>query len=503
MFKQKLFLLWGNLFKADLYKLIIYNLWPIIMNYKIIFDEDFIITFFILIYAKRCGFIKHIFIFHYINGESASQSYLNNTENYLSTLFTANLYYDYHIDSNPKDIHILLNYIYWIVGVFKNCKKLYPKLFNFFFGKLLSNDYLSKQDKIKLLNNFNISENCDSYKYIKKVINKNSIKLNIQNNEININNYKTYKLSIIIIISIYNNIIELINSILAQNINFLEIILIYDDINKENYNLFEKFIQSYPNIKLINNKFKKGSLHSICNAIELSKGKYLMILDQNSYFRDDDTLENIYSIIEKDDFDIIEFNLYKILQNKYLNLYKCKHFLTQFNLKQIKFNLEFNEIDIKKELLTNKLIKADFIKYIIKKYKIEEIKENIDLYTNDILTFFIDLNNHKYIYISAINIYKNNSDFEKIRFNIFKSEQYSLISETIFFINFIFDNSENTIQVKEIVLKELFNVLNIIFNKFTKFSKSSIYLINKFFNCEYISVKNKNILKFYYNLLIN
>ena len=94
-----------------------------------------------------------------------------------------------------------------------------------------------------------------------------------------------------------------------------------------------------------------------------------MILDQNSYFRDDDTLENIYSIIEKDDFDIIEFNLYKILQNKYLNLYKCKHFLTQFDLKQIKFNLEFNDIDIKKELLTNKLIKADFIKNIIKNIK--------------------------------------------------------------------------------------------------------------------------------------
>ena len=120
---------------------------------------------------------------------------------------------------------------------------------------------------------------------------------------------------------------------------------------------------------IVNNKSKKGSLYSICNAIELSKGKYLMILDQNSYFRDDDTLENIYSIIEKDDFDIIEFNLYKILQNKYLNLYKCKHFLTQFDLKQIKFNLEFNDIDIKKELLTNKLIKADFIKNIIKNIK--------------------------------------------------------------------------------------------------------------------------------------
>ena len=52
-FKENLYLLWGNLIKADLYKKVIYNLWPIIINYKIIFQEDFLITFFISMLKNR------------------------------------------------------------------------------------------------------------------------------------------------------------------------------------------------------------------------------------------------------------------------------------------------------------------------------------------------------------------------------------------------------------------------------------------------------------------
>ena len=177
-----------------------------------------------------------------------------------------------------------------------------------------------------------------------------------------------------------------------------------------------------------------------------------MILDENTFFKDKNTLQNICDMIEKDDFDIFEINLYKVIKNKYLNLYRCKHFSTQFNLTQIKFNLEYNEIDINKELLTNKLI----------------------------FSFLIELIPHKYKYISSINIYKNNSDFEKIKFRSFGSEQTDLIKETIFFANFIFDNSENTIEMKEKVLKEFLNLLSIIFNRFTKVSKSSENLLNKF-----------------------
>ena len=491
--------LWGNLFRADLYKKVIYNLWSIIINYKIIFEEDFIIIFFILIHARNYGHIKNIFFYHFINKESASSDHLNNSEYFLSVLFAANLYYDYYIDLNTQDIQSLLRYINWISGIFQNAKKLFPPIFNFLFGKILSNEGISISDKFKLMNSFKISENCDKYEYM-----HNDQNHSISEFKSNIQYSKIYKISIIIIFSIYKNAIKLINSINIQNINYLEIILIYDDIKeiKDDYNLIEKYIQPYKHIKLIYNENRKGSLFSIYKGSKVAKGKYIMILDETTFFMDKNTLQNIYDMIENDDLDIFEINLYKVIKNKYLNLYRCKHFSTQFNLTQIKFNLEYNEIDINKELLTNKLIKADFFDNIIKNYKIHKIKEKIDLYYNDIFSFLIESIPHKYKYISSINIYKNNSDFEKIKLRSFPSEQNDLIKETIFFVNFIFDNSENTIEMKEKVLKEFLNVLNIMFNRFIKVSKSSINLFNKFFYCKYISDSSKNMLKFYYNSLI-
>ena len=153
-------------------------------------------------------------------------------------------------------------------------------------------------------------------------------------------------------------------------------------------------------------------------------------------------------------------------------------------------------------ILRNIVIKADFFNNIIKYYRIHKIKDKIDLYCNDIFSFLIELIPHKYKYISSINIYKSNSDFEKIKFRSFAQEQTDLIKEAIFYVNFIFDNSENTIEMKEKVLKEFLNLLSIMFNRFTKVSKSSVNLFNKFIYCKYISDSSKNMLKFYFNSLI-
>lgn len=101
-------------------------------------------------------------------------------------------------------------------------------------------------------------------------------------------------------------------------------------------------------------------------------------------------------------------------------------------------------------------------------------------------------------------IYRNDSDFDKFYFNDFSSENNETnINEIIFYINFIFNNSKNTFKAKEIILQKLFNELSSIFNKFTNISDSSIKLINKFMNCNYISKANKNLLNFYYMSLIN
>ena len=186
-----------------------------------------------------------------------------------------------------------------------------------------------------------------------------------------------------------------------------------------------------------------------------------------------------------------------------MNLYKCKHFSSKFNFSQIKYNYKFNEIDINKELLFNKIIKTNYFRNCIRKYKLNEINETINNYVHEILLFMLESNTNKFNYSSIAKIYKNESDFDKFYFNDFSSKKRAIINEIIFYINFIFDNSKNTFEAKEAILQELFRELSSIFNKFSKITNSSIKLINKFIHCNYIKDTNKNLLKFYYMSLIN
>ena len=500
-FKKHLYLVWGNMIKSDLYKKVIYNLWPIIINYKIIFQEDFLVTFFILIYAQRSKDIKNKFYYHFKNKKQISNKYKNNPEFYLSVIFAGIIFYDYYINSYPKDFQIIFNYVNSLKNILKKAKKLFPSLFNYFFGKILSNNLLYKSKIMKI---FNISENCDSYQYLNKK-QKSYLFKNFSDNRAYLHccQKENYEISIIIIYSNYKNIVKVINNISMQKFDYFEIIIIYDEENKEEYNLLSDFIKIFAFIKLINNKKKKGTFYSISKGVIQAKGNYLIILDSNSFFLSEYTLQNLFNEVKKDDIDILEFNLYKILPNNYINLYKCEHFISKFNLTKIKYNLDYNNIDINNELLTNKIFKAIYLKNIIKIYQLNKYKEIVDYYYNSIFSFIFENNFHKFKRISSESIYMNDIDFDKHKFNNFKSEETKKLKETIFYINFIFDISKNENKIKEKVFKIFINVLSIIFNKFTKVSKSSLKLMNKFIRSPYISKDNKILLKFYYKSLIN
>ena len=499
MFKTNNCLLWGHLIRADLYKKVIYHLWPIIINYKIIFQEDFLITFFIFIFAERFKKIEKNIFFHFHNRESASNDYENNYDYFLSVIFAGNIFYDYYFDSFPEDIEIIMNYIGYISKHLKKAKKLYSSFFNYLFGKILSNFYLPLKNKIYIEKIFKISKCFDTSEKLN--INQELIFEGPQTIKNRINN-KPIKLSIIIVCSNNENLKNIINLIRTQNFEYFEIILIFDNDNEIIDNILVNYNKSFENIKLIKNERKKGKLYSIIKGIAFVKGKYFLILDKNCFFLNNNALKNIYEEIEKEDFDVIEFNLYKIAQNNHTILYKCHHYSTEFNFSHIKYNLRFEDIDISKELLTNKLIKSDYFRKISKKYNLKGTEISIDKFYNEILSFIINSNEHDFKRLNSTNIYMNEKYFEKIKFNDFINSNKEFINETIFYINFIFDNSKNTYEDKEIILQDFFKLLSVIFNKFTNVSQSSIELLNKFLDCKYISEQNKNLLKFYYNSLL-
>ena len=251
-FKENLYLLWGNLIKADLYKKVIYNLWPIIINYKIIFQEDFLITFFILIYAQKSKHLNNIFYYYFINVNQASKGHQNNPQFLTSVVFAGIIFYDYYINSNPQDFQIIVNYIDLNKHHFKKIKILYPSLFTYLFGKILTNNQLSELNKNFLMNEFNISENCDSYPSLKDKQNFFIIKeLSLNITYLHSQKIHLIELSIIIICSYYDKIIKIINVISSQDFDNLEIIIIYDEENKNDYDLINNYIKSFHHIKLL------------------------------------------------------------------------------------------------------------------------------------------------------------------------------------------------------------------------------------------------------------
>ena len=511
---NNIFLLWGLLIRADIYKEAIYKLWNIIVNYNIIFHEDYMVTFMIVILSKNYKYLNKFGLIHFNHRNSASNNHWKIKEYYLGILFFANNLYDFHIDNNPQDIHLAINFMKLSTYGIQKGGELYPNLYNHFINKVLSNDYLSITDKIFLEKNFKIKDKntfLDSNIFLSILNYQNSnsnLSLNYIN-ELDNNIYNGNKISIVIICDEFKYLKQTLNSIENQNFTNYEIIIVYDNDNDYNLNLIQKYINIFSNIKLIDNYEKKGNLFSISIGILSSKGEYILVLEPGYTLAKNTTLHYLYTeCINNNYIDIIEFNL---LINKYTNitksslsLYKCEHFESKIKkeMETIIFNKNINGIVQEKEILFNKLIKADLLKNIIDKYKLMEYKNIIYNYYDDIIFFILSKNNTSIQHISDYGAIRHEKYTKSLSRNELLNDNNQKIKDTIFYINFLYDNSNDTFEEKEKVLNKFNNYLSTIYNKFNKSTLQSHELYEKFIDCNYISQSNKNMLELYYHSLI-
>ena len=220
-----------------------------------------------------------------------------------------------------------------------------------------------------------------------------------------------------------------------------------------------------------------------------------------------DILFNLYSTAKEQNFHILEFNLlineHQIIRNNSLNLHKCSHFQSNKDWNIIKSDEKYQDLDQEKELLFNKLIRTDIYKKIIKDYKLNEKNIIIYNYYDNILMFLFNKYKLHFMHIDEFGVIKNNYNKDFFLINDIINDKEVLINDSISYINFLYDNSKNTFFDKTNVLKEFINILNVIYNKFTKITDKSIKLLEKFINCKYINEDAKNELQFYYKSLIN
>ena len=481
------FLLWGLLIKSDCYKKAVNILWPIIINYKIIHFEDYTMTSMILIQVKKFFFMNKHYIVHLRSKDSTGGNKKYLKEKNLCHLLAVNLIYEFHVKNNPNDYKMIYNVLLKL-NINKNYKNDLDKAFIYIIGKAIN--ILPYKEKKAYLDKYKLKDFkiWNTYEYFMNKNEYNQI-LNYQNiiTSKTKKNIKTLSsnpmFSIIIYSQEYKFLSTTINSIQNQIYDDFEIILIYDSINQTDLEQIYKLIEDYSNIIFIDNQESKGLLHSISVAVLQSNGKYILTIENGYTLSNELILKNINDNINNN-IDILEINLIinneEIIKNISLNLYRCNHFKSEINDDMIRYNKNYKKI---------------MLQYI--SFFDEKIVYN---YFDEIILFLLNKNNIKINHINLNGIIQ----YSEILKNFdYKNNNTQLVNDSLFYINFLFDNSNKDEKSINFVLYEYYNIFSIIYNKFNYISNEAIELLYKFLNCKYISTKDKNLLKIYYNALVD
>ena len=502
---NNIFLLWGLLIKSNIYKKAIYYLWKIIINYKIIFHEDYLILFMIIILSQNYKYINLFSMIHLNNLHSSSNKHWNLKEYYLSILFFPIVLSDYYIKYYPTDIKIIINFVHLFIKEFIKGKNLYPNIFNIAINKILHNNNLSLDERDFIIKIFHLNQNITRQigsKTFNSIINFQNVCFFSNNNNIlkNITYTNNINISIIIICRQFKYLDKTIYSIENQNFTNYEIILIYDMDKNSELDIIRNFIKGYPNINFINNYPKKGYLNSIFEGIFFTKGENILILEPGYTLAQNNMLYELNNYRIKNNEDILEFNLLMNndlkINEKNLMIYRCIHYNSKVEkiINNIKYNKKMREIDQQKDLLFNKIIKTEIFKNLISKFKLNYNNKCMDNYYNEILLFSLTNENYSFRHIDYYGIIQYSQIVEEL--NIIRNT--NIIEDSIFYINYLYDNTNNSISDKEISINEFFDLLGLIYNKFNDITDEAYNLYNKFYTSPFVSSYNKRLLRFYF-----
>ena len=141
------------------------------------------------------------------------------------------------------------------------------------------------------------------------------------------------------------------NSVISQNYKNLEIIIIYDDINKSELLNLKKIIKN-KNIKFIINKNNIGAGNSRNKGIKVSKGKYIAFIDSDDIWHRNKIAKQV-KIMESNKYMFTHCS-YKIINsnNKVVGIRKAKKLLN-FNQLLKSCDIGLSTVVINKKILKN------------------------------------------------------------------------------------------------------------------------------------------------------
>ena len=294
-----------------------------------------------------------------------------------------------------------------------------------------------------------------------------------------------------------------------QNQIFKEIEIIFiDDCSFDNSSKVIKELQKKDKrILLINHRKNKGTFISRNVGVFYSSGQYIMLSDPDDILSQN-ILKICYNIAKTYNYEMIRFNIYtgnsNILVNGIIKGLKEKPiyqpqlstylFYGKGKLIQIDFNVS-NKF-IKKETYIRAL--NSLSKYYLNLYLIS--------YEDGIMNYILYRTAKSFILIKRIGYFYliNNQSITKNILNIAKQN----LNFIFIYLKIVFEYSKNTQYEKDMAnyllndLSSNFNITNnlFFFDKDIKFYNDIIYM---YMNCNFITNKNKNILKNFIKILNN
>ena len=515
------YLLWGLLIKTDIYKRAVYKLWPIIMNYKLTFHEDYTISFMIVSFARRYKYLNNFGLIHLSHSSATSKNFFDNPNYYLGIFFFATNLYHYYIKEHEREIYILVNYIYLFLNEFRAGKKIFPALFKYIARLVLNSRYLSIRSKMVFIKKLRINK--INYKVNKIYLylmgeEEFSSLSEYQNSEINtFSGSKIFLEAPVISIIMFCNedlyLRKTINSIETQTFEKSEIIIALDkdsDISEEKIN---KITKQFSNIKFIKNEKCKGILCSIYNGVLAAIGANILIMQPGITFYLRDTLSDLYNEIVEADFpDIFEFghliNNDEFVQYTTLNYYNTIYNKKiKENLASIQINEGYRSVDANKEILFNTFIKTTKLKSIMEDIFNFNQKQNLTLslynYYDDIILFALKRATSKKLYSRTYGTIQYINKIKRLRISQIMNDERQKIEDSIYYINYLFENTKDNMNDKMYALRAFYNILSQVFNRFIDVPKQAFELKEKFMKCNTIPEKEKINLDFYIKSLMN
>ena len=222
-----------------------------------------------------------------------------------------------------------------------------------------------------------------------------------------------------------NFIKETIVSVINQSYNHLEILIIYDDINLNDFEFLQEISKLDNRIKIINNHKRLGAGLSRNKGIEQSNGKYIAFIDADDTWAQDKL---------KDQISFMKKNNYQISHTSYFIINEKKKIIGQRkarNLLSIDEILKSCDIGLSTVIIEKKVIirsSAKFPQLVTKEdfvFWLSLLKKNYKFYAYDSnLTNWTDTKNS----LSSSTIQKLFDGFKVynyyMKFNIFKSIYY-------------------------------------------------------------------------------